>query len=118
LAGKLRSRHFKFILCRPFFPCDHRPIRPLTVQTLAAPFSFSFVCHSRRESAVALAFAVAPLFVIPEGNLLLLLPLPLPPCLSFPKGICFSSPLPPAHLCSVLHSIHHAPAARKSFQRR
>jgi hypothetical protein len=79
LAGKLRSRHFKFILCRPFFPCDHRPIRPLTVQTLAAPFSFSFVCHSRRESAVALAFAVAPLFVIPEENLLLLLPLPFPP---------------------------------------
>ena len=34
--------------------------------------------------------APAPLSVIPEGNLLLLLPLPLPLlfCLSFPKGIC------------------------------
>jgi len=47
-------------------------------------FCFS-VCHSRRESAFALA--VAFLSVIPEGNPLL--PLPLPFCLSFPKGICF-----------------------------
>ena len=50
------------------------------------------VCHSRRESSFALAAAVAPAFlsVIPEGNLLLhsQLPLPLPFCLSFPKGIC------------------------------
>ena len=46
-------------------------------------------CHSRRESASALVFAVAPLVVIPEGNLLLPLSLPLPLWLSFPKGICF-----------------------------
>ncbi len=36
--------------------------------------------------AAALAFALAFLSVIPEGNLLL--PLPLLFCLSFPKGIC------------------------------
>ncbi|MEO7029300.1 MAG: hypothetical protein ABI147_07835, partial [Acidobacteriaceae bacterium] len=41
---------------------------------------FSF-CHSRRESAFALAF----LSVIPAGNLLLLLLF----FLSFPQGICF-----------------------------
>ncbi len=48
------------------------------------PCTCPSVCHSRRESAVALA--LAPLSVIPEGNLLL--PLHLPPGLSFPKGIC------------------------------
>jgi hypothetical protein len=37
--------------------------------------------------AVAFALAVAFLSVIPEGNLLLLLPLSF--LLSFPQGICF-----------------------------
>jgi hypothetical protein len=32
-------------------------------------FLFPFVCHSRRESAFALAFACFILFVIPAGNL-------------------------------------------------
>ena len=44
-----------------------------------------FACHSRRESAFAVAVAVASL-VIPEGNLRLPSLLPLPLCLSFPKG--------------------------------
>jgi hypothetical protein len=50
-------------------------------------------CHSRRESAFAVAVAVAFLVVIPEGNLLLLLPLPLlffPP---FPQENLFTTKL-------------------------
>jgi hypothetical protein len=50
-------------------------------------------CHSRRESAVALAFLV----VIPAGNPLLLLLVPF--WLSFPQGICFCS-------CSCLSGCH------------
>ncbi len=51
----------------------------------AVAVASALCCRSRRESAVA----VAPAFVvIPEGNLRLLLQLPL---LSFPNGICFRS---------------------------
>ncbi|HVB28924.1 MAG TPA: hypothetical protein VNG91_03825, partial [Terriglobia bacterium] len=64
-------------ICCCFYPC------------LCSCFSF---CHSRRESAVAfiLAFVLASLSVIPAGNLLLLLSLPLFLLffLSFPQGIC------------------------------
>jgi len=59
------------------------------------------VCHSRRESAFAVAFAFPSVF--PEGNLLLQSPLPF--CLSFPKGICFSIGMPlPTSVCCIVGS--------------
>jgi hypothetical protein len=45
-------------------------------------------CHPRRGSAVAVAFVLAFLVVIPGGDLLLPLPLSLPSWLSSPEGIC------------------------------
>ncbi len=59
-------------------------------------FCFSF-CHSRREPASPVAFALAFLSVIPAGNLLLLSLLPLLFFLSFPKGTCFSFCSPNSH---------------------
>jgi hypothetical protein len=79
--------------------------------------SASFVCHSRRESAVAFAFW----FVIPEGNLLLSSPfwfvipegnlqLPLPFWFVIPEGNLRSSGTPSRKplravpgTCSELH---------------
>jgi len=68
--------------------------RPSACHSLGICFFFCrcpcfSVCHSRRESASSFAVALAFLSVIPAGNLVLLLSLPLLFCLSFPQGICF-----------------------------
>ncbi len=71
-------------------PVHRSPRRTMNGRRFCSCLSF---CHSLRESAfaVVLAFALAFLSVIPSGNLLLLLFLPLPLLffLSFPPGICF-----------------------------
>ena len=77
------------------------------------------VCHSRRESAFALAVALAFLSVIPEGNLLLhsQLPLPLPFCLSFPEGICCCLCNCRCLCLSVCHSQRESAVAEESRER-
>jgi len=66
-------------------------------------------CHSLWESASSFVFAVAVAFlaVIPFGNLLLLLSLPLPSpfFLSFPLGICFFVCLCCCRRLSFCHSL-------------
>jgi len=72
------------------------------------PSMFNY-CHSETQFASAVALAVAFLSVIPSGNLLLLLPLPLLFYLSFLKGICFCCC--PCHCLSFCHSLGESASA-------
>jgi hypothetical protein len=81
-----------------------------TFAELPSPFvrlCLSF-CHSLRKSASSFAVAFAFLSVIPSGNLLLPLPLPLSFFLSFPPGICF-------FLCPRLSFCHSLRESASSF---